>query len=234
MLAKPTSGDTNEPRVTGEEGRVLTRGLNSSVVIDDLCSQATGQNATVACFYFDFASQKEQPPTRFLGSLLKQMVFGLEEILEEISKAYEDRKNAVGGQGLQISDILNMLQTTSTRNRAFICIDALDECATEHIAKVLDSLVQLLQRSPGTRIFVTGRPHILPEIRARLGERVTSISIGPKRDDIITYLNSRLATDTTSDAMDSTLEADILEKIPSDISEMCVEATTPQNPSRVC
>ena len=92
MLAKPTSGDTNEPRVTGEEGRVLTRGLNSSVVIDDLCSQATGQNATVACFYFDFASQNEQPPTRFLGSLSKQMVFGLEEIPEEISKAYEDRK----------------------------------------------------------------------------------------------------------------------------------------------
>jgi len=190
------------------------------VVVDHLCSQARGQNATIACFYFDFASQNEQPPTRFLGSLLKQMVFGLEEMPEEISKAYEDRKHAVGGQGLQISDILNMLQTTSTRKRAFICIDALDECATEHIAKVLDSLGQLLHRSPGTRIFVTGRPHIFPEIRVRLGEGVASISVSPKRDDIITYLRNRLATDATSDAMDSVLEADILEKIPSDISEM--------------
>jgi len=202
------------------------------VVVDHLCSQARGQNATIACFYFDFASQNEQPPTRFLGSLLKQMVFGLEEIPEEISKAYEDRRNAVGGQGLQISDILSMLQTTSAGKRAFICIDALDECATEHIAKVLDSLGQLLHRCPGSRVFVTGRPHLLPEIGARLGERVTSISISPKRDDIVTYLNSRLATDTTSDAMDSTLEADILEKIPSDISEMYVEATAPQNPSQ--
>ena len=190
------------------------------MVVDHLCSQARGQNATIACFYFDFASQNEQPPTRFLGSLLKQMVFGLEEMPEEISKAYEDRKHAVGGQGLQISDILNMLQTTSTRKRAFICIDALDECATEHIAKVLDSLGQLLHRSPGTRIFVTGRPHIFPEIRVRLGEGVASISVSPKRDDIITYLRNRLATDATSDAMDSVLEADILEKIPSDISEM--------------
>ena len=203
-----------------EEGQVLTKGGDSSVVIDSLCSQATGQNATVACFYFDFASQNEQPPTRFLGSLLKQMVFGLDEIPEEISKAYEDRKHAVGGQGLQISDILSMLQTTSARKPAFICIDALDECATEHIVKVLDSLGQLLHRSPGTRIFVTGRPHILPEIRVRLGEGVASISISPKRDDIITYLRSRLATDATSDAMDSVLEADILQKIPSDISEM--------------
>ena len=208
---------------------MLTSGGGSSVVIDHLCSQAKGANATVACFYFDFASQNEQSPTRFLGSLLKQMVFGLEEIPEEISKAYEDRKSAVGGQGLQISDILSMLQTTSARKRAFIIIDALDECATEHIAKVLDSLGQLLQRSPGTRIFATARPHILPEIRARLSERVTNISINPKRDDIITYLKNRLAMDTTSDAMDSSLEADILEKILSNISEMYVEATTPQS-----
>jgi len=230
VLAKLTLGDMNESRVVKKEGPVLTRGGCSSVVVDHLCSQATAQNSTIACFYFDFASQNEQPPTRFLGSLLKQMVFGLDEIPEEISKAYEDRKHAVGGQGLQISDILSMLQTTSARKPAFICIDALDECATEHIVKVLDSLGQLLQRSPGTRIFVTGRPHILPEIRARLGERVTSISINPKRNDIITYLNSRLATDTTSDAMDSVLEADILEKISTDISEMYVKATL-QNPS---
>jgi len=232
VLAKLTLGDMNEPRVTREKWQVLTRGEGSSVVVDHLSSQARGQNTTIACFYFDFASQNEQPPTRFLGSLLKQLVFGLEEIPEEILKAYEDRRNAIGGQGLQISDILSMLQTTSARKGAFICIDALDECATEHIAKVLESLGQLLHRSPGTRIFVTGRPHILPEIRARLGESVTSISISPKRDDIITYLNSRLATDTTSDAMDSSLEADILEKIPSDISEMYVEATAIQNPSR--
>ena len=199
------------------------------MVVDYLCSQARGQNASVACFYFDFASQSKQSPTRFLGSLLKQMVFGLEEIPEEILKAYQDRKNAVGGQGLQISDILNMLQTTCAGKRAFVCIDALDECAVGHVARILDSLGQLLHRSPGTRIFVTGRPHIVTEIRARLGERVTSISIGPKRDDIITYLNSRLATDTTSDAMDSSLEADIREKIVSDISEMYVGATTLQN-----
>jgi len=219
-------------RVVKEKGKVLTRG-GSSVVIDHLCSQARGQNTTVAGFYFDFASQNEQPPTRFLGSLLKQMVFGLDEIPEEISGAYDDRRNALGGQGLQISDLLKMLQTMSTHNRAFICIDALDECATEHIAKVLDSLSQLLQRSPGTRIFVTGRPHILPEIRARLGGGVTSISISPKSDDIITYIHSRLAADTTSDAMDSSLEADILKKIPSDISEMYVEATTLRNTSQV-
>jgi len=198
----------------------------SSVVIDRLCNGARGQNATVACFYFDFVAEQEQSPVGILGSLLKQLVFGLKEIPEEVLEAYEDRRNAIGGQGPQISDILQMLQTTSARKHAFICIDALDECATEHRVKLLNSLRQLLQQSPNTRVFMTGRPHILPEIGRRLGGRVTSISISPKRDDIVTYLHSRLAADTTPDAMDSTLEADILKKIPSDISEMYVEGTT--------
>ena len=149
-------------------------------------------------------------------------MFGLNEIPEEISEAYEERKKAIGGQGPQISNILKMLRTTSSRRRVFICIDALDECATEHRAKLLDSLGQLLQQSPGTRIFVTGRPHILPEIGRNLAGGVMSLSISPKRDDIVTYLRSRLAADTTPDAADSNLEADILEKIPNDISEMYV------------
>ena len=209
-----------------EKERVLINRYVSSLVIDNLCNQARGQNAIVACFYFDSAAQNEQTPASILGCLLKQLVFGLKKIPEELSKAYEDQKNAIGGQGPQISDILEMLQLTSTRKRAFICIDAVDECATEDRAKLLDSLGQLLQLSPGTRIFVTGRPHILPEIGRRLAGRVTSVSISPKRDDIVIYLRSRLAADPTSDAMDSTLEADILKKIPNDISEMYVMATT--------
>jgi len=225
VLGKHTLGNRNEPQGVEEKLQVLTRYDVSSVVIENLCDQTRRQNTTVACFYFDSAAQEEQSPANMLGSLLKQLVFGLEEIPEEISRAYKDRKNAIGGQRPQISNIVKMLQAISVRKRAFICIDALDECATEHQVKVLDSLDQLLQQSPGTRIFVTGRPHILPEIGRRLAGRVTSLSISPKRDDIVTYLHSRLAEDTIPDAMDSGLEADILRKIPSDISEMYAETT---------
>ena len=55
---------------------------------------------------------------------------------------------------------------------------------------------------------------------------MASISISPKRDDIVTYIRSRLAADTAPDAMDSILEAEIMKKIPSDISEMYVETIT--------
>ena len=196
----------------------------SSLVIDNLCDQAGEQNVSVACFYFDFAAQNEQSPANTMGALLKQVVGGLEEIPVEISQAYQKQKKALGGRGPRLSDIVRMLQTTTSNERTFICIDALDECVPEHRVRLLDSLSHILQESPGTRIFVTGRPHIGPEIRRRLGGRVASLSISPKRGDIVTYLHSKLEEDTTPDAMDSRLEADILRKIPEDISEMYVEA----------
>ena len=207
----------------GKKGQVLTSHGFSSLVIDYLCDQAGGQNATVACFYFDFAAEKEQPPARMLGCLLRQLVFGLEEIPEEILEAYKNRKNGIGGQAPKISSILKMLQTTSAKKRAFICIDGLDECAIEYRTKLLDSLNHILQQSPGTRIFLTGRPHILPEMGRRLAGRVTNLSTNLKRDDIVTYLYTRLAADPIPDAMDSALEAGILKKIPGDISEVYVE-----------
>jgi len=204
---------------------MLTSRDVSSLVIDSLCDQAVKQNATVACFYFDFAVQKEQSPVSTMGALLKQVVRGLEEVPGEISQTYREQKKALGGRGPRLSDIVKMLQTTSSKERTFICMDALDECVPEHRVQLLDSLCQILQKSPDTRIFVTGRPHIRPEIGRRLTGRVANLSISTKRDDIISYLRSRLGADETPDAMDSSLEVDIMRKIPADISEMYVKAT---------
>ena len=135
------------------------------------------------------------------------------------------KKKALGGRGPRLSHIVKMPQTTSSKERTFICIDALDECVPEHRAKLLDSFNQILQKSPATRIFVTGRPHIRPEIGRRLAGRVTGLSISTKKDDIIKYLHSRLEEDITLNAMDSSLEAEILKKISEDVSEMYVETT---------
>ena len=201
-------------------GGVLTSHGISSLVIDSLCDQAGGENVAVACFYFDFAAQQEQSSTSMLGALLKQLVVGLGEVPEEMAQAYKGQKNFIGGRKPRHTDIVKMLQTASSKKHTFICIDALDECVPEHRIKILDSLSKILQKSPGTRIFVTGRPHIQPEIGRCLAGRVTSLSITTKIDDIIKYLHSRLEEDTTPDAMNSSLEAEILRKIPEDVSEM--------------
>ena len=189
-------------------------------MIDRLCDQARGRGVAVACFYFDFAAQKEQSSASMLGALLKQVVSGLEEIPEEIEQAYEEHRMVIDGRGPQLAEIVKMLQTTSSRKRTFICIDALDECVARYRVKLLDSLSQVLRRSPDTRVFVTGRPHIQCEVVKRLPRRVIAIRITPRRPDIIGYLKTRLDEDTTPEAMDSGLRADILKKIPEEISEM--------------
>src|ERR1700760_661799 len=95
--ARLLSGNKGGPRGSGEREQVLTSCDGSSLVIDSLCDRARGQNLAVACFYFDFAVQKEQSPESVLGALLKQVVSGMEKIPEEIAQAYEDQKKVIGG-----------------------------------------------------------------------------------------------------------------------------------------
>jgi len=202
-------------------------------VVDSLCDQTRGQNVAITCFYFDFAARKEQSATSMLGSLLKQIVNGMERVPDEISRAFREQKKAIGGCGPQLVDIVKMLQAITSSQPTFICIDALDECTGVQRFRVLDSLKQVLEKSPTTRIFMTGRPHIRAEIEKRLAGRAISLSVGPSKGDITTYLHARLAEDETPDAMDESLEADILEKIPESISEMCVRAMIPRIPLRI-
>jgi len=207
---------------------MLTNRDVSSLVIDSLCDRAREQDVAIACFYFDTAAQKEQSPTNMLGALLKQVVGGLDEIPGGIAQAYENQRKVMCGWRPQISDVVKMLQAASSKKCIFICIDALDECAEEHRVNLLDSLHKILKKAPGTRIFATGRPHIQAEIRKRLSGEVATVAITPNRGDVIRYLCARMRQDINPDAMDSSLEADILKKIPEDVSEGYVEATTPR------
>ena len=192
--------------------------------MDRLGDQARGQNAAVTCFYLDFAARKEQSVVSVLGSLLRQAIGGMEKVPEEISRAFQEQKNVIGGREPRLPDIVKMLQIITSSLPTFVCIDALDECATTHRVKLLNSLKQILEKSPRTRIFIIGRPHVRAEIRKRLAGRVISVSVSPRKDDIIEYLRLRLDEDETPDAMDESLEADILEKIPENMSEMYVWA----------
>ena len=82
----------------------------------------------------------------------------------------------------------------------YICINALDKCLPGHRAKLLDSLNQILEKSPGTRVFLTGRPHIRGEVEKHLAGRVATRSMSPTKNDIIIFLRAKLKEDTMPDA----------------------------------
>ena len=189
-------------------------------MIDRLCDHARGQNTAVTCFYFDWAAGKDQSATEMLGSLLKQMVSRMEVIPEEISRAFEEEKKVIGGRGPQLVDIVKMLQLTASLQPTFMCVDGLDECSGVQLVRVLNSLKQILDKSPTTRIFLSGRFHIKAQVERALVGQVVSVSIAPTEKDVTGYLRARLRDDETPDAMDEVLEADILAKVPQMVSHM--------------
>jgi len=192
----------------------------SSLVIDTLCKQAVRGNANVACFYFDFATREEQSLASILGSILKQVVGGLDEVPQKLAEAFRDSEKVIGGQRLALAEIVEFLQDISSSRRTYICIDALDECPARHRAKLLDSLNQIAQKSLGARIFLTGRSHIQGEIDKHFSGRAVTRSITPTKGDIIIFLRAKLKEDTIPDAMDEGLEEEILNNIPETVSEM--------------
>ena len=193
-LARQLSGNKDYSSAR-EAGRMQTSRDGSSLVVDRLCDRTRGRNAPVTCFYFDFAARKEQIATSMLGSLLKQMVSGTETISEEIWWALREQKEAVSGRRPQLGAIMKMLQLIPSSQRTCMVIDALDKCTTVQRFRLFYSLEEILEKSPDTRIFVTGRPHIRTEIETRLAGLVTSVSVGPTRDDIIRFLRVRLSQD---------------------------------------
>jgi len=73
------------------------------------------------------------------------------------------------------------------------------ECAVVNRVRIFGSLKQILEKSPGTRVFITGRSHIQAEIEKCLCGKVKSVSLCPKKEDIIRYLHIRLGEDETPD-----------------------------------
>ena len=161
-------------------------------MIDTLCKQAVEENAAVACFYFDFSAHEDQSPAAILSLVLKQVVGGLDEVPEGIANAFRAREKVIGGQSLTLAEIVEFLQEISFPRLTFICVDALDECPPAHRVKFLASLNQILQRSPGARIFLTGRSHIRDEIDKHFSGRAATTPITPTKGDIIIFLRAKL------------------------------------------
>ena len=192
-------------------------------MIDSLCDQAKKEDIAVAGLYCDFLSQQEQTIINMIGAILKQLV-GRGEILKDLREAFQEGQKEFGGRGLRLADMMRMLGIAiSSLAQVFICIDALDECLPKHLPGLLKSLGDIVQESPRTRIFLTGRSHVRADIQRYFAKAVV-IPISPNTDDIRNYLEMRLDGDADPEAMSDDLRADIVKVIMEKMSDMCVGA----------
>jgi len=186
------------------------------VVIDHFYGRR--QDITVTGLYCDYLDRKEQTTSNMLGAILKQLVGGT--IPEETRKAFEDAKEHFGGVGPRVPELVQMLKTTiAQRQRVVICIDGLDESFAVHRTGLFRALQAIVRELPNVRLFLTGRPFIRGEVESYF-PGVDAILVSPSREDTEALLRLRLDEDTEPDAMDASLRADIMEIIPSKISEM--------------
>ena len=174
--------------------------------------------------YCDFHNMQEQTTVNIMGSILKQLVARV-AMQEDVQNTFRRARVEFDGRGPQLPDVIRMAkQVIDTLPQVFICIDALDVCLPKHLLELLRSLKDILQESPMTRIFVTGRPQVEAEITRYFATRVI-VPISPKRRDVSQYLEKKLELDSEPDAICETLRADILRIIPERMSEMCVGAS---------
>ena len=162
-----------------------------------------------------------------MGALTRQLVEALKMVPPEVEEALKDAKSKVEGEGLQVGDIVKILQAALAPVRgAFICIDALDECPGKHLSQFLTILHTISQASPGVRLFFTGRSYIGAQVEKCLPARVQVIPISPNSEDIREYLEMELRRDEDSEAMNPALKADILKRIPEKIPDAYVMASS--------
>ena len=156
-----------------------------------------------------------------LGAILKQLL-ERDGIPEHVRQAFRKEKGGFGGRAVRLSDLVEMLRATiALLPEAFICIDGLDECLPDNRRELLESLRDIIRVSRNTRVFLSGRPHILDEIKRYFTDAIM-MPVIPTIKDIERYLKMRLDRDTTPHAMDDNLRAEIMRVIPGKISQMCV------------
>ena len=194
----------------------------SSLVIDTLCKQASGQNIAVLSLYCDYQAQKNQSAVNMIGSLLWQVALGRVEILGEIRDVFE-KSEQEGGKGLRLPDMVKLfVKTISSFERVYICVDAMNELLPQHRSEFLGALRQIIQEATNTRLFLAGRPDIRAELDEHLTKGPYTIHIVPDQGDIAKYLSQKMDEDDDRDPglMTENLKTDIIQTMLEKASEM--------------
>ena len=132
----------------------------TSIVVDNLCSKFGNDGSIgIAYLYCNFRQQQDQKPVDLLASLLGQLVQGQPSVSNSMESLYERHKTKRTRPSFE--EISRVLQSIlASYSRAFIVIDALDECGiSDGGCKKLLSEIFNLQAKTRTSLFATSRFH---------------------------------------------------------------------------
>ena len=190
-------------------------------MIDDLRSRCP--NIGVSFLYADYKDHTNQTLVNILGSFLRQLLTTTQVPIpiKVIKILYGIQQQ--GGK-VEAKDNLAMLKILLNQlQRAFICIDAIDELEPKIRRQLLIALKELCTNN--TRLFLTGRSHVESEVQKcfEVAPQYTVI-ISANQQDIQEFVKQQIQEDydLNPEAMDSILEKDIIDAILQKSQGMCV------------
>ncbi|KAI9772157.1 MAG: hypothetical protein M1839_002528, partial [Geoglossum umbratile] len=194
------------PGIPGAGKTIIT-----SIVVKTLCSRFQGDiSIGIAYLYCNFRRQQKQKPEDLLASLLKQLVQGRPSVPENVKGLYGRHKDKRTRPSLEeISIALHAVITDYSK--AFIIIDALDECQVSDGGR-RRLLLEIFNVQARTRVSFFATSRHIPEIEREF-EGSISLEIRASDADVQRYLDSHML-DLPSFVVHS---RDLQEKIKSEI-----------------
>jgi hypothetical protein len=172
------------PGIPGAGKTILT-----AIVIDDLTTRFLhDQSIGIAYIYCNFRRQNEQKVEDLLASLLKQLSQEQPALPESVGILYNKHKGK--GTRPSLDEISEALQSVAAKySRAYVFIDALDECEVDGCRRKFLAEIFNLQAKCGVNIFATSR--FIPQITERFKYSMT-LEIRACDQDVREYLKDRI------------------------------------------
>ncbi|PTB49730.1 hypothetical protein M431DRAFT_96787, partial [Trichoderma harzianum CBS 226.95] len=179
--------------------------FQTAILIDYLSREFRHDDTIgLAFFYYRFDRQDAQKPEQLIANLIKQLGQNHKPSREKIQRLYEGHKEK--GSRPSIKELTSLLKViTSLLSRAYVIIDALDECDDNDYnrTRLLDSLFaaqKFAARKFAARKFTTQRKGLnicatsrkVHAIEQRF-EGVIKWQIVPSKNDIFSFLDGRMA-----------------------------------------
>lgn len=183
--------------------------ISSSTVIQRLlASQATiSAGIVVVYFYFDFRDVEKQTVAEMLRSLIFQLSEKGASAPEEVCLLYEKYRGKKSNP--TVAELLSLLANIVRTNfsKAYIVLDALDECTERHI--LLPTLTELMATS-SVSLFMSSRgEHDIVKVFSRLGIHAVDIEEARVAADVEIFVSGQLGDIQLLRELSTELKTDI-------------------------
>lgn len=172
--------------LTGKIGSGKTVATSSVIQYIQRYRASSGSHLS---FFFVQASEADSlSATAILKSILQQLVDPL-KMRTEIEIALQSLHPSFDAE-----DVLDVLRQIIPIQRFYIAIDGIDECERVHAVELLKSLSALVSSRPNLRLFLSGRPSLLPDINRHLKKGCIHLSMESQNvnTDIATYIKDTI------------------------------------------